>query len=61
MISVDAHVAGMPVEETVLPLLPVAALLVAGAHARVRALLRAFDRRPDPTTREHHDGRPDAL
>jgi hypothetical protein len=61
MTFVDAHVAGLPVEETVLPLLPVAGLLVAGAGARVRTLLRALDRRPDPTTREQHDGRPDAL
>ncbi|MEA2279023.1 MAG: hypothetical protein QOC78_3983 [Solirubrobacteraceae bacterium] len=48
MILIEAHVAGVPVEETLLQLLPAGGVMLAGVHLAIRRTRRklAWRRRP---------------
>jgi hypothetical protein len=48
-----AHIAGLPIEESLLPLLPAAGLLLLGARLTLTRISRRLDRRTNrkPTTR----------
>ncbi|MEA2361655.1 MAG: hypothetical protein QOD71_800 [Thermoleophilaceae bacterium] len=52
MVVVDAHVGGVPIEETVLGLLPFGWALIAGVHVAMRRLRQAMPSKAGRTRKE---------